>query len=325
MNLAFNEMVLARHDQSKHVCVGLDPDWSKIPPDLMRLYNRSDHPRSDKVSGALQELCRRIINATHEVAAAFKANAAFFEAHGSAGWHALEHIVGYIRTAAPGVPIILDGKRNDIGNTCAQYAHLAFEHLGVDAVTVNPYLGFEALGPYFADEYADKGIIVICKTSNPGGGEFQNRPVPVSRAELGDTFGKDAALKILATVTGPKTEATIPLYKLVAGRVGKWWDQHRNCWLVVGATYPQELQEILDIVWLPILLPGFGAQGAAVSDIIPIVRRRLHLANSSSGIMFAYKKEKYADMQWEEAAAKAAADFNEEIVRALDTLTLPED
>jgi orotidine-5'-phosphate decarboxylase len=217
----FRELVENKSREGKFLCVGLDPDVSKIPA----------HVLAGSLEDGIVAFHRRIVDATRDIAGAYKPNAAFYEAHGEAGWRALKSTISLIIELAPDVPIILDAKRADIGNTNNGYVISAFDDLKADAITVHPYLGSEALEPFLARK--EKGIIVLCRTSNKGAAEFQD-----------------------LTVEG------VPLYQRVAGQVVSTWNGGGNCGLVVGATYPQELSIVRSLApELPILIPGVGAQG----------------------------------------------------------------
>src|SRR5436305_7982956 len=213
------------------VCVGLDSDYEQLPVAVKQ---------SGSVEEALFVFNREIIDATYDLVCAYKPNAAFYEAQGEAGLRVLMRTVYYIRETYPAVPVILDAKRADIGSTNAGYVSAAFDMLGVDAITVHPYLGKEALAPFLARR--EKGIIVLAKTSNPGSAEFQNLPVGESQE---------------------------PLYQVVARHVATTWNSNGNCALVVGATYPAELKKVRTIVGdMPILIPGIGAQGGEVAATV---------------------------------------------------------
>ncbi len=247
-------MLEARWAEDKFVCVGLDSDFEKIP--------------GARVGGVMQTILgfnRRIVEATHDLVCAYKPNVAFYEAYGDDGWLALRETVVYIRKIAPEVPVILDAKRADIGNTNNGYVLNVFGFLDVDAVTVHPYLGKEALRPFL--DYKDKGIIVLCRTSNPGAGEFQDLYVNLG----GNRY--------------------VELYLHVAEQVSRKWNKNGNCALVVGATVPDELREVRSIVGdMPILIPGIGAQGGDVEKTVSAgkdSRGRGMIINSSRGIIFA--------------------------------------
>jgi orotidine-5'-phosphate decarboxylase len=223
------------------VSVGLDPD-----PDRLPAFLDGDLPR--------WQFNRRVIDATHEHAACYKPNAAFYE--DPDGWRALRETVAYAHGKA--VPVLLDAKRGDIGNTARQYADLlADDGLDADAMTVNPYLGRDALEPYLS--MPEKGVIVLCRTSNPGGAHFQNLEV-----------GNDK-----------------PLYEFVAQRAAEWNDND-NVGLVVGATAPEELESVRELVDLPFLVPGVGAQGGDAEAAVEYgLADGIGVVNSSRGIIFA--------------------------------------
>lgn len=248
------------------LCIGLDADHHKLPATAKDQF----------------EFNRQIIDATAGLASAYKPNPAFYEALGAPGVEALKRTCDYLRKHHPDIPIILDAKRADIGNTNNGYIQYIFDYLGVDAVTIPPYIGGESLRGFL--DRADKGIIVLCRTSNPGAGEFQDLPVD----------GK-------------------PLYHHVARRVAGEWNSHGNCLLVVGATYPTELAEIRALVGpdLPLLMPGIGAQGgdmaAAVTAGLGAGRRGL-IINASRAVIFASSGPDFA-----QAARTAATKLRDEI------------
>ncbi len=209
------------------VCVGLDSDISKISSGTIR------YPTSTPTEQYLSLLSfnKTIIEATHDLVCAYKLNTAFYESIGHEGVNALKDTCDYLVDKYPEIPIIIDAKRADIGNTNEGYVQFVFTYLSADAVTIQPYLGEEAIRPFI--DQKNKGVIVLCRTSNPGAGEFQD-------------------LKVGGT----------PLYKIVAENVAKKWNKNKNCMLVVGATYPQELKEVRKIVSdMNLLVPEIGAQG----------------------------------------------------------------
>jgi orotidine-5'-phosphate decarboxylase len=247
-----------QHDN--FVCVGLDSVYEQLP-DIIKAGRA--------VEDALFHFNREIIDATHDLVCAYKPNAAFYEAQGEAGWHALLHTVRYVRKTYPHIPVILDAKRADIGSTNMGYVQSAFDYLGVDAITVHPYLGREALAPFLARK--DKGIIVLVRTSNPGAGEFQD------------------------LLVGPEQE---PLYMVVAQRVAQEWNSNGNCAIVVGATYPDELQRVRALVGdLPILIPGIGTQGGEVAATVKAgqnSRGQGMIISASRSIIFASRGSDFA-------------------------------
>jgi len=211
------------------VCVGLDPEPSRIPSALR------DAP------DALFAFCRAIVDATADLVCCFKPQIAHFAAQRAEG--ALERLIAYIHERHPGVPVILDAKRGDIGSTAQYYAAEAFDRYGADAATANPYLGRDSVQPYL--DRTDRGVVVLCRTSNPGARDLQDLVV----ADAGG--------------------AGVPLYQRVAAVVARDWNGNGNCALVVGATYPRELAEVRAIVGdMPLLVPGVGAQGGDVAAVV---------------------------------------------------------
>ncbi len=262
--MTFLEKLGARQAKANSLlCVGLDPYPPKIPGQL-----------------SLLDFNKAIIDATAEFACAFKPNSAFYEAAGSDGVTVLKQTCDYLKQSYPDLPIILDFKRADIGNTNDHYVTFAFDYLGVDAVTVQPYLGQEAVQPFL--DCKDKGIIVLCRTSNPGAGEFQD-------LELG----------------GKK------LYLQVAENVASKWNANGNCLLVVGATYPDELAEIRRVVGddMYLLVPGIGAQGGDVAATLQAGGDRL-IINSARAIIYASSGDDFAQAAADEAR-KARDEINQ--------------
>lgn len=208
------------------VCVGLDSALERIPA----RFHREPLPQF--------AFNRWIIEQTHLYAAAYKPNVAFYEAQGADGLAALAETARYLREHHPAILTICDAKRGDIGSTAQHYASEAFDRYGADAVTLNPYLGRDSLQGFL--DRADKGVIVLCRTSNPGGGDFQAL----------DCGGA-------------------PLYLHVAETVAREWNAHGNCALVVGATWPRELAQVRARVGdMPLLVPGVGAQGGDVAAVV---------------------------------------------------------
>jgi orotidine-5'-phosphate decarboxylase len=222
------------------VCVGLDPELERIPASVRGAA--ADNAEAD-IEAALLNFTQAIVDATADLVCAFKPNSAFFEQHGVPGLRALQRLIAYIHTRYPAVPVILDAKRGDIGSTSAAYARAAFDALRADAITLHPYLGREALDPFL--KRADRGCFILCRTSNPGAGEFQDLAL---RGADGDER---------------------PLYQRVAQAVASEWNVAGNLALVVGATYPDELRVARALVGdLPILVPGVGAQGGDLAAVI---------------------------------------------------------
>ena len=263
-----------RWKQENFVCAGLDSAYEQLPTKVKS--GRS-------IEEALFVFNRDIIDATHDLVCAYKPNAAFYEAQGIQGFQALIRTVQYIQETYPHIPVILDAKRADIGTTNLGYVQSAFDIIGVDAITVHPYLGKEALAPFLARK--EKGIIVLAKTSNPGAGEFQDLPV-------GD--------------------AQEPLYQVVARYVAHTWNANGNCALVVGATYPADLKKVRTIIGdVPILIPGIGVQGGEIAATVAAGKDSRGwgmIINSSRGIIFASKEDDFA-----QAARRATEELRVEI------------
>ena len=228
------------------LCVGLDPDLTKMPLHLQREPD------------GIFTFCTAVIDATADLACAFKPQIAYFAALGAE--RQLEDICHYARTNYPHIPLLLDAKRGDIGATARQYAREAFDRYGADAVTVNPYMGFDSVAPYM--EWDDRGVIILCRTSNPGGSDLQ-----------------------FLSVDGR------PVYQHVAQLVAEKWNKNGQCALVVGATFPDELAQVRAIVGdMPLLVPGVGAQGANVEATVNAGRTKAGtgmMINSSRAVLYA--------------------------------------
>ncbi|GAB4120382.1 MAG: orotidine-5'-phosphate decarboxylase [Roseiflexaceae bacterium] len=255
------------------VCVGLDPDPRRIPAHLAQVGD---------VAATIYAFCAAIIEATSDLACAFKPNIAFFEAQGSDGMRALRKLMAIPRT----VPFILDAKRGDIGSTAEAYATALFDDLGADAVTLSPYLGGDSLAPFL--KRADRGCFVLCKTSNPGSADLQD-------LDLGGQ----------------------PLYMHVARLAQERWNSNRNVGLVVGATHPQALAQVRALCPdLPFLVPGIGAQGGELEQAVRAAsdaHGELAIINASRSILYASAGEDFAL-----AARNEAASLRDAINRARD-------
>lgn len=242
------------------LCVGLDTDLEKAPKFLLKDYD------------PMFSFNQKIIDSTCDLVCAYKPNIAFYEAHGSKGWEALKKTCKAIPKE---IPIIIDAKRGDIGNTARMYAKAIFEGLGADAVTVNPYMGEDAISPFL--EYENKCTFILCLTSNKGAQDFQ-----LSLLKIPPKAGIDGK----------------PLYQLVAEKTLRW-NKRGNCGLVVGATYPEQLRKIRGIAKsLPILIPGIGAQSGEVESTIKFgtdEKGERAIINSSRGIIYASQKEDFAE------------------------------
>ncbi|MDR2506724.1 MAG: orotidine-5'-phosphate decarboxylase [Candidatus Accumulibacter sp.] len=228
------------------LCVGLDPDPEKFPARLSGCHD------------AIFRFCVEIVDATADLVCCFKPQIAHFSAHRAETQ--LEDLIAYIHLNYPEIPVILDAKRGDIGSTAERYAAEAFIRYAADAVTVNPYMGGDSIAPYLA--YPDKGIALLCRTSNPGSGDLQ----------LLDTGG-------------------MKLYERVARLAADKWNSNRQCALVVGATYPAEIARIREITGdLPLLVPGIGAQGGDLRSTVEAgcaTRGTGLIINSSRAILYA--------------------------------------
>jgi orotidine-5'-phosphate decarboxylase len=246
------------------LCVGLDPDPSRLPSSI------AGTPKSTEV------FCKAIVEATADLVCAFKPQIAYFASQGAES--TLENICVYIRETYPDVTLILDAKRGDIGSTAAHYALEAFDRYGAHAVTVNPYLGTDSVEPFFEQ---GGGVIALCRTSNPGGDDFQSL--------IAD--GK-------------------PLYVHVAERVANEWSKLGDCGLVVGATYPDELAEVRAIApELPLLVPGVGAQGGDAATVVDYGADAAHrglVVNSSRAVLYASSGPDFAEAARAEAQKTSA-------------------
>jgi orotidine-5'-phosphate decarboxylase len=241
------------------VCVGLDPEIERFPPHIAAS------------ASPIFQFNKAIIDATADLVCAYKPQFAHYAAYEAEDQ--LERTIDYIHRAYPTIPVILDSKRGDVGNTAERYAIEAFERYHADAVTVNPYLGTDSLEPFL--KYEDKGVIVLCRTSNPGARDLQDLEVGGRR-----------------------------LFHIVADLAARHWNSRGNCLLVVGATYPRELAEVREIVGtMPLLVPGVGAQGG---DVAPAVQNGQTAAgaglivSSSRSILYASSGEDFT------TAARAA-------------------
>jgi orotidine-5'-phosphate decarboxylase len=237
------------------LCVGLDPEPSRFPGAF--------NGRADSIF----DFCRQIVDATAPFACSFKPQIAYFSAHRAEDQ--LEQLIAHIHAEHPGLPVILDAKRGDIGSTAEQYAIEAFDRYKADAVTVNPYMGFDSVQPYL--EHDGKGVIVLCRTSNAGGSDLQ-----------------------FLNVDGT------PLYQIVARLAAEKWNANGQLGLVVGATFPREIEVVRSIVGdMPLLIPGIGAQGGDVEATVRAGRdssgKGGMLINSSRAIIYAGKGDDFAD------------------------------
>ena len=235
------------------VCVGLDPELERFPP----AFAAQPSP--------IFQFNKAIVDATADLVCAYKPQFAHYAAYEAEDQ--LERTVEYIHHRYPGVLVILDAKRGDVGNTARRYAIEAFERYGADAVTVNPYLGLDSVEPFL--EHEDRGTLVLCRTSNPGARELQD-----------------------LQVTGRA------LYQVVAELVARRWNSRGNCGLVVGATYPSELAQVRALAGeLPLLVPGVGTQGGDVGEAVRSGQTSAGtglIVSSSRAILYASSGEDFA-------------------------------
>ena len=250
------------------VCIGLDPEIERLPASL------AGEP------SPIFQFNKAIVDATADLVCAYKPQFAHYAAYEAEDQ--LERTIEYIQSTYPHVPVILDSKRGDVGNTAERYAIEAFERYHADAVTVNPYLGGDSLEPFL--KHADKGVVILCRTSNPGARDIQDLQVGVAAR----------------TAAGPRK-----LYHVIAELAAQEWNSRGNCMLVVGATYPRELAEIRQIVGdMPFLVPGVGAQGGDVVQAVQNGRTKAGtglVISSSRAILYASSGADFA------TAARTAA------------------
>ena len=260
-----DKLAAAERAHDSLLCVGLDPEPSKFPGAWQHDPSR------------IFDFCATIVDATKDLVLAYKPQVAYFAAQRAEDQ--LERLMAHIRKVAPQVPVILDAKRGDIGSTAEQYALEAFERYQADAVTLSPFMGFDSVEPWL--EYEDKGLFLLCRTSNPGGSDLQ-----AQRLVTGDL-----------------------LYEHIARLAQGPWNRTGQLGLVVGATFPAEIERVRELApTLPLLIPGVGAQGG---DAVATVRAGWRgqgghtsapvVVNSSRAILYASRGNEFA------AAARNAA------------------
>lgn len=266
--MTFTEKIAAAwRNNNSLVCVGLDTDIDKIPAGVR------------KAKKPIFEFNKAVVDATADLVCAYKPQIAFYSA--AAAEEELQATIAYIHERCPRIPVILDAKRGDIGSTAELYAKEVFDRYHADAVTVNPYLGGDTLKPYL--ERKDKGVIILCRTSNPGARDIQD-----------------------LEVNGKK------IYRVVAEKAVKDWNANGNVLLVIGATYPRELSEIRSVSGdMAFLVPGIGAQGGDVEQAV--INGKTPdgagmIINSSRGIIYAGRGDDFA-----QAARRAAIELRDEI------------
>lgn len=217
------------------ICIGLDTDLNKISKHFL------------KENDPIFTFNKHVIDETHDLVCAYKPNMAFYEAYGIEGLNSLKKTVDYLKTKYPYIPTICDAKRADIGSSSEKYAKSVFEYFGFDSITVNPYMGIDSVQPFL--EYKDKGIIILCRTSNPGSKDFQDLMIENEK-----------------------------LYKKVALQIIEWHKNFKNCLMVIGATFPYEIKEIRNLTDdIFFLVPGIGTQEG---DIEKTIRYGLNSKNS---------------------------------------------
>ena len=257
-----DQLAQAQRQNDSLLCVGLDPEPSRFPG--------AWKGQSDRI----YDFCAAIVDATKDLVCAFKPQIAYFAAHRAEDQ--LERLMAHMRRVAPYVPVILDAKRGDIGSTAEQYAHEAFDRYQADAVTLSPFMGFDTMQPFL--KYPGKGVILLCRTSNPGGSDLQN-------LRLADIPGQ------------PR------VYEHIAAQAQGPWNTNGQMGLVVGATFPQEIARVRELApTLPLLIPGVGAQGG---DADATVKAGLRVAadgtvtgpiivNSSRAVLYASSCDDFA-------------------------------
>ena len=265
------QLQTAERQNGSLLCVGLDPEPAKFPAAY----------RGD--ASKIYDFCAAMVEATADLVIAFKPQIAYFAAHRAEDQ--LERLIAHMRSTAPHVPIILDAKRGDIGSTAEQYAKEAFERYGADAVTLSPFMGWDSVQPYL--KYHGKGAFLLCRTSNPGGDDFQNQR--------------------LLNLPGQPT-----LFEHIAALAQGPWNQNGQLGLVVGATYPSEIERVRAVApTLPLLIPGVGAQGGDAAATVKAGWRHAQdaiatttgpvIVNSSRAILYASSGADFAQAARSEA------------------------
>ena len=250
------------------VCVGLDPDLERFPKSIR------------DVPDAIFQFNKRIIDATHDLVCAYKPQIAYFSAESAEDQ--LTKTIQYIQSEYPSIPIILDSKRGDIGSTANKYAVEAFERFKVDAVTINPYMGYDSAEPFLS--YQDKGTVLLCRTSNSGASDIQD-----------------------LVVDG------VPLYQKVATLISDKWNYNNNCLLVVGATWPSQMAKVRSLVGdMPFLVPGVGAQGGDIEALVKAGKTtngKGLIISSSRSVIYASSEDDF-DSKAREVVLKLRSQIN---------------
>ena len=254
-----DQLQAAERRADSMLCVGLDPEPARFPGawagDASRIF----------------DFCAAIVDATHDLAIAFKPQIAYFAAHRAEAQ--LERLIAHIHQVAPAVPVILDAKRGDIGATAVQYAVEAFERYLADAVTLSPFMGFDSLEPWL--KYDGKGLILLCRTSNPGGSDLQAQRLIGKHSQDG--------------------QPGMPLFEHIAALAAGPWNRSGQLGLVVGATFPAEIERVRMLApTLPLLIPGVGAQGGDAAATVRAGWRAVNgqttapiIVNSSRAVLYA--------------------------------------
>jgi orotidine-5'-phosphate decarboxylase len=286
--MKFKEKLLAAAaTNNSWLCVGLDPDPLKIPGEF------------GTGASAVAKFCLEIIEATCDLVCAYKPNAAFFEALGPAGW---ETLIECVEAVPKYIPVILDCKRGDIGNTAQMYAKSAFEIVGADAVTLSPYLGKDSIEPFL--KYSDKGSFILCLTSNPSSADLQKKII-LNNGPLSDM--------------NPNPQSST-LYMYIA-KLASEWNRDNNVGLVVGATSPSELETVRKIVGdeIPILIPGVGSQGGDLEKSVICGTNssgKLAIINISRAIIYPDKGINFKD-----GVRQSAESYRDRIVKTTSEKT----
>jgi orotidine-5'-phosphate decarboxylase len=281
----YKKLLSAARTNNSWLCVGLDPELSKIPPSFGSGVE------------AILKFNKTIIDLTGDLVCAYKPNAAFYEAHGVKGWETLHETIKYIPSH---IPIILDCKRGDIGNTAKMYAQAAFDILGVDAVTVNPYMGKDSMEPFL--NYKEKGVFVLCLTSNPSAAEIQRQTIHVNKSTSNSNLHNNSEMELFLRVAELVTE----------------WNIDGNAGLVVGATKAGDLKAVRAKIGneIPILIPGVGAQGGDLEQSISLgsnTAGEMAIINIARGVIYAGH-----DLDYRTAIRDAALNYRKNINSAIE-------
>ena len=296
-----DQLQAAERRADSMLCVGLDPEPARFPGAW-----RGDASR-------IFDFCAAIVDATHDLVSAFKPQIAYFAAHRAE--HQLERLIAHIKRVAPAVPVILDAKRGDIGATAAMYAVEAFERYQADALTLSPFMGFDSIEPYF--KYEGKGLILLCRTSNPGGSDLQAQRL-VGGTAAGPEVDGGATAADAASCSQPGDRLFEHIARLAAGP----WNRSGQLGLVVGATFPAEIARVRALAPnLPLLIPGVGAQGGDAQATVQAGWRGSVLPGAAQGsgtiIVNSARAVLYASAGADFAsAARAVADSTRRLLNA---------